>query len=413
MSADSPSRSWFNRTVIGAGLTSLLADVAYEAANSLLAGFLVVLGIPQWFLGVVEGTGDAIANFVKLGIGYYSDRIGKRKTIVVTGYALTGLAMALFALAIGWPLILLGKSIAWIGKGLRGPLRDAILADSVPPEAVGRAFGFHRAGDTVGAIIGPLFAAYLLGYFAIDAIDAIAPYRSVFFLAMIPGLGSAVVFLLMVREQRFTPRPALRFRESLSELPRPFRRYLVAVGIFGLGDFSHVLLIGASILLLEPHHGLKFALVAGPILYAVRNGFQAMTAFPVGALSDRIGRRGLLVCGYLLGVTAMLGFAAGFVWNLGTLAYVIGLFALAGVYVGIQEALEGAMTADLIPDRTRRGTAYGLLGCVNGIGDFAASVVVGVLIMWRAEFAFVYAAMWMFLGAIAMMSVNTRKPEAA
>jgi MFS family permease len=406
---DAPPTRWFNRTVIGAGLTSLLADVAYEAANSLLAGFLFVLGIPQWFLGIVEGTGDAIANFVKLGIGYYSDQIGQRKMIVVTGYALTGLAMALFALAVGWPLILLGKSIAWIGKGLRGPLRDAILADSVPPEAIGRAFGFHRAGDSLGAIFGPMLAAYLLGYCAIEAVSAIAPYRSVFFLAMIPGLGSAVVFLFLVREQRFTPRPALRFRESLSELPRPFRRYLVAVGFFGLGDFSHVLLIGASILLLEPHYGLRFALVAGPVLYATRNLCQALTAYPVGALSDRIGRRGLLVCGYLLGVVVMLGFAAGFVWNLGTLSYAIGLFIMAGIYIGTQEALEGAMTADLIPDRTRRGTAYGVLGCVNGIGDFVASVVVGFLIVWRPEFAFVYAAAWMLIGAIAMSVVRSRE----
>jgi len=405
--------SWFNRTVIGAGITSLLSDVAYEAANSVLAGLLFVLGIPQWFLGIVEGTGDALANFIKLGIGFYSDQIGKRKTIVVSGYALTGLAMALFALAVGWPLILLGKSIAWIGKGMRGPLRDAILADSVPPNAVGRAFGFHRAGDTTGAVIGPLLAAFLLGYFATTTIDPVLPHRNVFWLAMIPGLGAAVVFLFMVREQRFTPRPAVRFRESLAELPKPFRRYLVAIGIFGLGDFSHVLLVGASILLLEPHHGREFAIVAGPILYAIRNGWQAITAFPVGALSDRIGRRGLLVCGYLLGALVMLGFAAGFAWNLGTMPYVIGLFVLAGMYVGVQEALEGAMTADLIPDRTRRGTAYGVLGCVNGVGDFAASVVVGILIMAQPEFAFVYAAAWMFLGAFAMMTVRLQRPATA
>jgi MFS family permease len=408
---DSASPSgWLNRTVVGAGLTSLLSDVAYEAANSLLAGFLFVLGIPQWFLGVVEGTGDALANFVKLGIGYYSDQIGKRKTIVVSGYALTGLALSLFALAVGWPLILLGKSLAWIGKGMRGPLRDAILADSVAPNTVGRAFGFHRAGDTVGAVIGPLLAAYLLAHFATTSIDPAAPHRTVFFLTVIPGVAAAMVFLVMVREQRFTPRPAVRFRESIAELPRSFRRYLLAVGIFGLGDFSHVLLVGASILLLEPHHGREVAIVAGPILYATRNGWQAITAFPVGWLSDRVGRRGLLVLGYLLGTGVMLGFAAGFAWNLGTLPYVIALFVLAGVYVGTQEALEGAMTADLIPDRTRRGTAYGLLGCVNGIGDFAASVVVGALLMWQPEAAFVYAAAWMLLGALAMSRVNSHSP---
>src|SRR5829696_7910102 len=333
MADGEPPTGWFNRTVIGAGLTSLLADVAYEMANSLLAGFLAALHIPQWFLGLIEGTGDALANFVKLGVGYYSDRIGQRKPIVVAGYALTGVSLSLFALAAGWPLILLGKSLAWVGKGLRGPLRDAILADSVPPAAVGRAFGFHRAGDTVGAIVGPLLGFVLITSLPTSVLDAtVAPHRVAFLLTLIPGVGSALVFWWLVREQRFTPRPGVRFRESLAELPKPFRRYLLAVGVFGLGDFSAVLLVGASILLLEPEHGRAFALAVGPILYATRNTWQALTAFPVGALSDRIGRRGLLVGGYLVGVVVMLGFAAGFLWEVRSLAYVAGLFVLAGVY---------------------------------------------------------------------------------
>jgi len=206
----------------------------------------------------------------------------------------------------------------------------------------------------------------------------------------------------MVREQRFTPRPGLRFRESLTELPKPFRRYLVAVGLFGMGDFAH------SLALLEPGYGREYALVAGPILYATRNTWQALIAFPVGAVSDRIGRRGLLIFGYLLGAIVMLGFAAGFAWQLGSIEYVVALFVLAGIYIGIQEALEGAMTADLIPDRTRRGTAYGVLGSVNGVGDFAASVIVGLLLTWQPEIAFVYAATWMLLGAGAMALVRPR-----
>ena len=135
MPDDPAPAGWFNRTVIGAGLTSLLADVAYEMATRGPAG---VLRHPAAFPATSsvssKGTGDVLANFVKLGVGYYSDRIGKRKAIVVAGYALTGVSLSLFAFAVGWPLILLGKSLAWIGKGLRGPLRDAILADSVPPQ---------------------------------------------------------------------------------------------------------------------------------------------------------------------------------------------------------------------------------------------------------------------------------------
>jgi MFS family permease len=405
--ADEPPTGWFNRTVVGAGLTSLLADVAYEMATAVMPGFFRVLEIPGYFLGLTEGTGDALANFVKLGVGYYSDRIGKRKALVVAGYGLTGVSLSLFAFAVGWPLILLGKSLAWIGKGLRGPLRDAILADSVPPKDVGKAFGFHRAGDTIGAVLGPLLGALLVVVLPATVLDiSAAPHRIVFLLTLVPGIGSALAFLFLVREQRFTPKAGLRFRESLRDMPGPFRRYLVAVGVFGIGDFSHTLLILAAIGLLEPEYGREFALFIGPILYAVRNAVQAATAFPVGALSDRVGRRGLLVVGYSIGVLVMLGFAAAFAGEIRNLAYVVGLFVVAGVYIAFQEALEGAMTADLIPDRTRRGTAYGVLGCVNGVGDFAASLTVGLLLTWWPVAAFVYAAGWMVLGALAMTFVR-------
>jgi MFS family permease len=405
MSDPVPPTSWLNRTVIGAGLTSLLADVSYEMATAVMPGFFSVLMLPGYFLGLTEGMGDALANFVKLGVGYYSDRIGKRKALVVSGYTLTGVSLALFALAV-WPMILLGKSLAWIGKGLRGPLRDAILADSVPPGALGKAFGFHRAGDTIGAIVGPLLGALLLWQIPVDVLDvSAAPHRIIFLLTLIPGVGAALAFYLLVREQRFTPKPGLRFRESLAELPKPFRRYLIAVGVFGLGDFSHTLLIFASILLLEPAYGREFALVTGPLLYALRNTVGAIVAYPVGALSDRIGRRGLLVTGYLVGVVVMLGFAAAFVWDAHSLGLVVVLFMLAGIYIAMQDALEGAMTADLIPDRTRRGTAYGVLGCVNGIGDFAASFIVGLLIAHEPALGFLYAATWMGLGVIAMAMV--------
>ena len=405
MTDPDPSSGWFNRTVLGAGLTSLLADMAYETATSLLGGFFALLNLPAYLLGLVEGAGDALANFVKLGVGYHSDRIGKRKALVVAGYALTGGSLAL--LALGWPFILIGKCLAWTGKGLRGPLRDAILADSVPPEHVGKAFGLHRAGDTVGAVIGPLLGAALIAAIPADVFDVpAAPHRVVFLLTLIPGLGSALVFALMVRERRFTPKPGLRFRESLAELPKPFRRYLVAVGVFGLGDFAHSLLVLAATGALLVRHDPGTAMTAGILLYALRNATAAVTAFPVGALGDRVGRRGLLVVGYLPGVGVMLGFAAAFAWDAPTIPVFVALFALSGVSIAFQEALEGAMTADLIPDRTRRGTAYGLLGCTNGVGDFASSLVVGALLVARPEAAVVYEAGWMLLGALAMTGLR-------
>ena len=155
--SDAPS-PWLNRTVLGAGLTSFLADVGYEMATAILPAFLQMLRIPPEsigaVLGLIEGTADLLANAVKIAVGWYSDRIGQRKAFVVGGYALTGSAFALCALALAWPLVLVAKSLAWIGKGLRGPLRNAILADAVEPKDHGKAFGFHRAGDTLGAIAG-------------------------------------------------------------------------------------------------------------------------------------------------------------------------------------------------------------------------------------------------------------------
>src|SRR5437762_10360960 len=182
--ADAPS-GWLNRTVVGAGVTSFLADAGYEMATAVLPAFLGLLGIPPHAVGAVlgwiEGTADLLANAVKIAVGWYSDRIGKRKAFVVGGYALTGSAFALCALALSWPLVLVAKSLAWIGKGLRQPLRNAILADAVEPAHHGKAFGFHRAGDTLGAIAGPLLGAGLLAWMPARWFTSLdEPYRVVF-----------------------------------------------------------------------------------------------------------------------------------------------------------------------------------------------------------------------------------------
>ncbi|HND56722.1 MAG TPA: MFS transporter, partial [Pirellulaceae bacterium] len=168
MSVASGSR-WLNRTVLGAGLTSGLGDLAYETGHVLLPGFLAVLGVPPTILGAAEGLADATASFTKLAAGYLSDRLGVRKPLVVLGYALTPVGQALIALAVGWPLIVLGRAVSWLGKGMRGPLRDAIVAESISSETRGRAFGFHRTLDTLGAIVGPLLGVAMLTWARRDA----------------------------------------------------------------------------------------------------------------------------------------------------------------------------------------------------------------------------------------------------
>jgi len=237
--------------------------------------------------------------------------------------------------------------------------------------------------------------------------DPSAPYRIVFWWAVLPGLGSGLVFALLVREQIHTAPVGRKFLATVAGLPQEFRRFLVGVGIFGAGDFSHTLLIlAATQLLMSTHEPLEAAQVAA-LLYAWRNGVQAITAFPVGALSDRWGRRGLLLFGYLLGGVVILEFARAFFLGTAGLPWLMVLFAGAGVFIAIQEALEGAMTADLIPDKSVRGTAYGILGTVNGLGDFFSSWVVGLLWTYVSPVhAFGFAAGLMFVGAAALYRVR-------
>lgn len=398
------AKGWFNRTVIGAGLTSLLADVCYEMAAAALPSFMRMLTpLAAPFVGLVEGSADAISNFAKITVGWYSDRLPRRKPLVVFGYALTGVSQALFALAVGWPLVFVGKSLGWLGKGIRGPLRNAILADAVAADDRGKAFGFHRAGDTIGAVVGPLIAYAILHFLQPGSLDEqFSAFRLIFVLTLIPGVGAALTFALMIRERPHPANPR-EILASLRALPRDFRRWLVGVGVFGLGDCSDKLLILAATITLEPALGTKSAAEFGILLYAWRNLVQALIAYPIGVLSDRIGPRRILFAGYLLGALVMSGFAAAGGLQIASRQAFLVLFALAGVYLAVEESLEGVMTADLVPDRSLRGTAYGVMGTVNGVGDFISSLAVGLLMQFTTiSIAFLAAASAMLIGSILM-----------
>lgn len=393
---------WLNRNVVGMGITSFLADLGYETASAVLPAFLIALEAPAAALGVIEGSADAIASFAKLASGWWGDRFGHRKAIVTLGYLLSGGLTAVFAVATAWPVVLVGRVFAWLGRGLRGPLRNAILAESVPAADRGKAFGFHSAGDTLGAIAGPLLAAALLAWLPFQPSDATGSYRLIFWLAVIPGVGSALAFLALVRDPMLGTGSTRKFWASVQALPRGFRRYLVGVACFGAGDFSHALLILAAMTWLKTEYGAERAAQFGILLYAVRNILHATAAFPVGDLSDRIGRRPLLVLGYVLGAAVMIGFSVA---PTGLAALAV-LFALAGVYVSVEEALEGALAADLVSDLSVRGTAFGVLGAVNGLGDLVSSIVVGLLLDLNPALGFGYAAVTMLAGAVLIHRVR-------
>ncbi|MBX3023759.1 MFS transporter [bacterium] len=384
------------------GLTSLLSDAGHEMATAVLPAFLATLGVSAAALGAIEGVSDAVASFAKLGSGWWSDRIGHRKAITVGGYALTGAAKALFALAAGWPLVLVGRVLAWFGRGVRGSLRDAMLVESVAPADVGKAFGFHRAGDTIGAVVGPLLGVVAIGLLHGRFTDAAMPFRVVFLLTLIPGLGSALAFAVMVRERRRAPNHNLGFWSSLRALPIGFRRFLVGVFVFGLADFAPTLLILRATDILGETHGMAHAAQVAALLYALRNALYAAAAFPVGVLGDRVGRRALLAAGYLLAALTFVGFMR----DSSDLAYLSLLFAAAGVFMAVEDALEGAIAAELLPAEIR-GLGYGVLGSVNGVGDLFSSIIVGAL--WAhvsVAAGLLYAAVLSIAGAILILRVR-------
>lgn len=214
---------WLNRTVLGIGLASLFSDWSHEIATTLLPAFLATMGVAATWLGVIESVSDGLSSFAKMASGYYTDRLQRRKPIAIAGYVVTALGTAAFGLATSAWHVLLACALAWTGRGVRTPVRKALLAGSVTKETYGRAFGFERMMDTLGAIVGPATAFGLL-----QAVNH--HYPILFTLTLIPGLLAAAMIAFVVEERERKPVPHISFGESLRALPTRFRKFLVAVG---------------------------------------------------------------------------------------------------------------------------------------------------------------------------------------
>jgi len=407
--ASTGSRRWLNRTVLGAGLTSGFGDLCYETATAILPGFLAALGAPAAALGAIEGSADAVASFTKMASGYIAGRLGHRKLLVVAGYALTPLGQVPIALAHGWPLVLLGRLVAWFGKGLRGPLRDAIMTQAVTPETRGRAFGFHRAMDTLGAVAGPLLGVALLSWTQnAHPHSPAAPFRIVMWLAIVPGALSVLAFLTLVRDPEESPNPALRLFHALAGLPQRFKRYLAAVALFGGGDFSHTLLILAATQLLAPTLGVVHAAQVAGLLYVGRNVVQALLSYPAGALADRFGSLPVLVAGYGLGAATAVLTLFAFWYNIASVPFLGLIFLAAGLSTAVQEAIESTVTAGMVAAETL-AISYGALGTVGGVAQFLSSTGVGIL--WTTlspVVGFGAAALLMTAGTLALARLTAR-----
>jgi len=387
---------WLNGTVVGVGLTSLFSDWSHETATAVLPAFLAAIGAGPAWLGAIEGISDGLSSFAKLTSGHFTDRLKRRKPLAVFGYAFTALATASFAFATHAYQVLFARAAAWLGRGVRSPAKKALLAADVPPGAYGRAFGLERLMDTVGAIAGPLTA---LGLLEVTGHS----YRKVFLWTLLPGMTAVACFWLLVRERPTGPKPPRSFLIGLKALPPPFRRLLMAVGIFGAGDFSHSLLILYATRMLAPAHGMARAASVAVGLYTLHNVCSAGSAYASGWLSDHVpNRKAVLAAGYALaGVTAIL--LCTDTHSLGLLAVI---FILAGLYVGTEEPLEDSLAAEIVP-KEQHGMAFGTLAAVNAVGDFASSLLVGSL--WSAfgvQTAFAGSALLFVIGAILILRLR-------
>ncbi|HSE63312.1 MAG TPA: MFS transporter [Thermoanaerobaculia bacterium] len=392
-----PSR----RSVVALGWVSFLTDVSSEMIYPLLPAFLTkTLGAGPAAVGLIEGVAETTASLAKVGSGAWSDRVRRRKPLVVLGYAIAAIARPLVAVANAWTQVLAIRFTDRVGKGIRTSPRDALLADLVPRERRGRAFGLQRAMDNAGGFVGPLVAAFLLKIALVDE-------RSVFLLAAVPGVAAVVLLLLAVpntaRPLTPTASPRAETGSSRAPLPRAFWTVVLIFGFFTLANSTD-----AFLLLRAQQAGVETWQL--PLFWSFFQGVKAVTGVPGGALADRLGRVPAIALGWLVYALAYTGLA--FVASpLGAW----GLVAFYALFYGLTEGAERALVADLVPE-SLRGRAYGVFHAAIGIAALPASVLFGFL--WQrfgARAAFSTGAVVALVSALllwtATSSIRRRRLE--
>jgi MFS family permease len=383
------------RNVFALGAVSFLTDVATEMTYPLLPVFLAtVLGASATYVGTIEGAAETTAALLKFASGWWSDRISRRKPLVLIGYALASVVRPLIGLSQSAVQVLGIRVTDRVGKGIRTSPRDALIADSVDPSIRGRAFGFHNAADNLGAVLGPLLAFAFLRWEGL-------PLRTVFLLTAIPGALAVLTLIFGVRE---VPRMAPVKKEGEADVKKPlggrFWAYLGVLLLFTLGNSTD-----AFLLLRAGQLGVATAFI--PILWALLNLVKALSNTPGGILSDRIGRKPLIAAGWLVYAAVYFLFGrAGQAWQAWA------LFATYGVYFGLTEGVEKALVADLVP-ADRRGAAFGWYNLAIGIGALPASLLFGALWdRWGSATAFNFGALLALSAAVGAMIVVPRRAAA-
>lgn len=379
------------RNVFAAGLVSFFTDVASEMIVPVLPLFLTgVLLAPVAAVGLIEGVAESTASVLRAFAGWVSDRSGRRKPLMLAGYALSNLTKPLLALSGAWPQVLAIRFADRFGKGIRGAPRDALIADSVDASVRGRAFGFHRSMDTAGAAVGPLLAAGAL------ALSAGNP-RVVFWLASVPGIVSVVIAWWLIRDRPVAPRDAAAPRLGFAALGQPFMVLTAITTLFALGNSSDAFLILRA-------QDLGMAVAVIPLAYFAFNTLYALLATPAGVLSDRVGRRPLLVVGYAVFALVYAGFAVA-----PNALAAGGLFLAYSLYYACTEGVARALVTDLVPE-SLRATAMGTYATATGVALLPASVIAGALWQQIGPWApFAYGAALAGLAAVLLAVVPLRR----
>ena len=387
--------------VLALSLVSLLNDTSSEIIYPLLPVFLfLTLGATPFAIGLIEGFSESLASILKLFSGYFSDKFHKRKLPVFFGYSLSAIVRPLLAFVTTWQQVLVVRMTDRAGKGIRGAPRDALLAASVEREKRGLAFGFNRAADHLGAVIGPLIAFILLSFIAADPTSPTArDYQQVFLFASIPVVLGLLVIIFFVKEEIKPVKDidTIPIKFSINEFDGNFKRFLLVIALFTLSNSTD-----AFLLLRAGQAGIAPATL--PLLWMVLHLSKVVSSLIGGDLSDKIGRKKLIFTGWIVYALVYAGFA--FVdssWQ----AWV--LFIIYGTYFGLTEGAEKALVADMVGDE-KRGTAYGFYSLAFGITVFPASLLFGLTwSVFGAATAFLASAAISIIAALLLLTVQAKK----
>ena len=351
----------FGKNVTVAGLVSFFMDVSSEMIYPLVPIFLAnVLGANKSVIGLIEGIAESTASLLKIFSGWFSDRIGNRKWLMAAGYGISTLSRPFVALATGWQHVMGSRFIDRFGKGVRTAPRDAIIAESADRTHLGRAFGFHRAMDTMGAVVGPALAFFLLGILSND-------YRKVFWLSMTPGVIAVLLIIFFITEKKkvvaaHVDRPKL----TMKQFDWKFKFFVAIATLFAIGNSSDVFLI-----LRAQQIGIPTVMI--PVVYLLFNLVYSLSSIPAGIAADRFGRKRVILLGFILFAILYYGFAIA-----ESITAIWFLFAFYGLFMGLTEGIQKAFLATIIP-QDFKATAFGVYTTAVGIAMFPASLIGGWL----------------------------------